>query len=37
MADDTFLPPVRVSERAVCWRTPENIEAWRGSLVASAR
>jgi len=36
MAEGTFPPPVRVSERAVRWRTAD-IEAWRGSLVASAR
>jgi prophage regulatory protein len=36
MAEGTFPPPVRVSERAVRWRT-EDIQAWRGSLVASPR
>lgn len=34
--EGTFPSPVRISERAVRWRT-EDIEAWRGSLVASTR
>ena len=34
--EGAFPPPVRVSERAVRWRT-EDIEAWRGSLVAATR
>lgn len=36
VAENSFPPPVRVSERAVRWRI-EDIQAWRSSLVASLR